>query len=128
MSRSTWKLKYISKSCLSLKSRKLLLETGKQDKNMSIKIWDRSSIVNKLYLGKLLQIYNGKVFVFRRIRSTKMFGGKFGELSRCTKRARKTVVGGQKSFKKENLIRWSKKTGKIKKKFIHKRRMKKKFK
>lgn len=131
MSRSTWKLQYINQSYLRTNFKKLLLDTLKQEKNSKngIKIWDRSSAIIKLYLGKIVQIYNGKTFVFRRIRSNKMFGGKFGELSRCTKRARKTIVD-KKSFKKDNKFvkNLIKRAGYVKKQFINKYKFNKKLK
>jgi ribosomal protein S19 len=104
MSRSTWKLQYINSSFFRNNFKQKLLDISKQNKHShnDIKVWDRASSINKLFLGKIVQIYNGKVFVFRRIRSKKMIGGKFGELSRCTKRARRKIKGKvSKNLKKD---------------------------
>lgn len=117
MSRSVWKLQYVNHVFFRSKFKIKLLDVSKQNKynHNDIKIWNRASTINKLFLGKIVQIYNGRYFVFRRIRSKKMIGGKFGELSRCTKRARRRIKGkinrkfiknkNNKKFYKQNIKR-----------------------
>lgn len=76
MSRARWKGPYISYNVI-----KPLLNTHSQEvKKKVIKIWSRASTILPIFVGKKVQIYNGKRFV-PKIISENMIGHKFGEFS-----------------------------------------------
>ena len=70
MSRSIWKGPFFFKQ-LSLHN-----SNFKQDK--TIRIWSRNSMVLPDYIGKDIQIYNGKSWTLRKV-VEEMVGHKFGE-------------------------------------------------
>lgn len=86
MSRSIWKVLYQSKNILKLKNNK---------STSQLKIWSRSSVICKEFLGKKVFVHNGNKFLSVIVKP-EMIGHKFGEFA-FTKRLGRTIHNLEKS-------------------------------
>lgn len=85
MSRSIWKLNFVSPSILRLKKEKKKV------------IWSRSSCIPFFLVGFKVRIHNGKDFKFVVI-TNEMVGYKFGEFSLTRKSRSKKFLGKKKNY------------------------------
>lgn len=78
MTRSIWKGPFVD--------RFLLKKVDTIAEHMSIKVWSRRSVIIPQFVGKKIEVYNGKKFIIVPI-SEDMVGHKLGEFSPTRLRA-----------------------------------------
>ena len=84
MSRSMWKGPYLDPS-LWKKIYRNLKETKTYPKRNSLKIWSRRSIILPYFVGKNVEIHQGKHFI-KLLITEDMIGHKFGEFALTRKK------------------------------------------
>ena len=82
MARVSWKIPYISPFLFSKPF--ISLYANSDSLKIKPKIWNRSSVINKIFLNKRFRLFNGKNFITLNV-SSDMFGHRLGEFS-VTKR------------------------------------------